>query len=522
MTIQRISHLDFETAVNRLVDTCDMATLEKVLSNEGVYLGFQDDLNQYTGEGRHNRLAEIVVRIMGDNLLRLNVIRDRLSNAEHYNLSSWRPGTERAIEFCELVNLPHAYAGMLPTTKPRASQKLRLHDKLPRLADYQLEVLDRATTEINHSSILISLPTGAGKTRVGTTMLKHWHDQQPLGATSLWIAHTEELCEQALTCISQTWRSEETGKPATVLRSWGQFLKQHLNRVKFENSEISSGKSPQFVIVATPQSIKTILSIADSGTLGNAIGKLGFVVVDEAHRAGAPTYSYLIEYLKKFNPVIKFLGLSATPVRETYSSNPYRGTEQLVNLFDTLIEPTKSLSVERSSVTQLQEKGVLAKLRVHELEWQSRQGRRSLYRAIADRISENRRTALLFAETVAEARIACAYLNEGGIRADIVSANSSSSERESMIYGIKSGSIQVLCNCQILTTGFDAPNISSIFMLRKTNSPVLYKQIIGRGLRGPKFGGSEFCNLYLCGFKLPFDPDPNTAKFARFAWSKET
>jgi len=521
MTIQRLSSVDIRDAVRRIVLTCDTPTLERILSNEGVYLGFQDDLNQYTGEDRHIRLAEIVVRIMGDNLLRVKTIRDSLSQANDWNLSSWRPGTVKAVDFCEHVNLPFTYAGILPTFKPRASQKLMLHDNLPPLADFQVEVLERATAKIIDSSILISLPTGAGKTRVGTTMLKKWHDQQPLGATSLWIAHTEELCEQALTCISQTWRSEKTGKPATLLRSWGQFLKQHLDRVKFDNCEISGGKVPQFVIVATPQSTAKILSEVNTGTLGIAMQNLGYVVVDEAHRAGAPVYTNLIERIKKIKPAIKLLGLSATPVRETYRSNPYKGTERLVKLFNTLIEPISTLSVDESSVAQLQEKGVLAKLCVDNLEWRPRQGRRSLYRAIANQISENRRTALLFAETVAEARIACAYLNEEGVRADIVSANSSSSERESMIYGIKSGSIQVLCNCQILTTGFDAPNISLIFMLRSTNSPVLYKQIIGRGLRGPAFGGSEFCNLYLCGFKLPFDPDPNTDKFARFAWSKE-
>ena len=47
----------------------------------------------------------------------------------------------------------------------------------------------------------------------------------------------------------------------------------------------------------------------------------------------------------------------------------------------------------------------------------------------------------------------------------------------------------------MLTTGFDAPNTDAVMITRPTNSPVLYSQMIGRGLRGPLIGGTEFCKM---------------------------
>ena len=53
----------------------------------------------------------------------------------------------------------------------------------------------------------------------------------------------------------------------------------------------------------------------------------------------------------------------------------------------------------------------------------------------------------------------------------------------------------IMCNFNVLTTGFDAPKVDSIFIARPIQSPVLYNQIVGRGLRGPKQGGGENCEI---------------------------
>ena len=67
--------------------------------------------------------------------------------------------------------------------------------------------------------------------------------------------------------------------------------------------------------------------------------------------------------------------------------------------------------------------------------------------------------------------------------------------RSKIIHDFKRGDIKVLTNFGILTTGFDAPNIGAVFITRPTQSLILYSQMIGRGLRGPKVGGRKSCVL---------------------------
>ena len=55
--------------------------------------------------------------------------------------------------------------------------------------------------------------------------------------------------------------------------------------------------------------------------------------------------------------------------------------------------------------------------------------------------------------------------------------------------------INVIVNYEILTTGFDSTNIKCVFITRPTKSVILYSQMIGRGLRGPKMGGNAECLL---------------------------
>jgi DNA repair protein RadD len=65
--------------------------------------------------------------------------------------------------------------------------------------------------------------------------------------------------------------------------------------------------------------------------------------------------------------------------------------------------------------------------------------------------------------------------------------------RRKIIADFKAARVKVLCNCEVLTAGFDAPKVSHVVMTRPTVSQAVYEQMIGRGLRGPKFGGTTTC-----------------------------
>ncbi|MFN7286268.1 MAG: DEAD/DEAH box helicase, partial [bacterium] len=70
------------------------------------------------------------------------------------------------------------------------------------------------------------------------------------------------------------------------------------------------------------------------------------------------------------------------------------------------------------------------------------------------------------------------------------------SARREIVRQFKGGAYQVLCNQGVLTTGFDDPRITHVVIARPTVSLVLFEQMVGRGLRGPLFGGTEECQIH--------------------------
>jgi superfamily II DNA or RNA helicase len=105
------------------------------------------------------------------------------------------------------------------------------------------------------------------------------------------------------------------------------------------------------------------------------------------------------------------------------------------------------------------------------------------------------RKILFFSCTVAHSKFIMSMLIYFGINAAHVDGSTSNPRREQVISEFKDGDIQVLCNYGVLTTGFDAPNTDEVFISRPTNSVVLYSQMIGRGLRGPRIGGTDRCRI---------------------------
>ena len=101
----------------------------------------------------------------------------------------------------------------------------------------------------------------------------------------------------------------------------------------------------------------------------------------------------------------------------------------------------------------------------------------------------------MYACTVRHAYFLSAILSERGRTAAAVSSETPLTLRRALVHDFKSGKIEFLCNYGVLTTGFDAPRTEYIALCRPTKSAVLYEQIIGRGLRGPKFGGTDTCTV---------------------------
>lgn len=110
-------------------------------------------------------------------------------------------------------------------------------------------------------------------------------------------------------------------------------------------------------------------------------------------------------------------------------------------------------------------------------------------------ISEGRRSILFFGASVDHAKDMSIILNSIGIESRYVISDMESFDRFDAIEKFKSQDITVLCNYGVLTQGFDAPLTDAVIVARPTMSHLLYNQMVGRGLRGVKNGGTKDCVL---------------------------
>jgi superfamily II DNA or RNA helicase len=234
------------------------------------------------------------------------------------------------------------------------------------------------------------------------------------------------------------------------------------------------------------------------------------VIVDEAHRAADnKIYRKIFQRLgvdlgNRERPLI---GLSATPYR---GRNP-EVTSLLAKRFGNNLVQT----LGPDPIKELQDRDVLARIDHQVLPGtrldvgMSEIERKNLSQDTLNLVGEDQtRTTgivnhimalpeewkvLVFMPSVLSAQVLATILKSKGVRARSVSGRSSRGERAKAISDFKHGSLQVLVNCELLTQGFDAPQIRALYVARPTLSESQYVQMVGRGLRGPKNRGSERC-----------------------------
>jgi superfamily II DNA or RNA helicase len=115
---------------------------------------------------------------------------------------------------------------------------------------------------------------------------------------------------------------------------------------------------------------------------------------------------------------------------------------------------------------------------------------------LVDRIHHaSERSILFFANSVKHAEEIAARLHLAGVPAAAVSGTTPTSARRYFLDRFQRGEIRVLCNHSVLTTGFDAPRTDMVLIARQVFSPVRYMQMVGRGLRGEKNGGTQRCRI---------------------------
>jgi superfamily II DNA or RNA helicase len=355
------------------------------------------------------------------------------------------------------------------------------------LFDYQKNTVEEIIKKINKGDdrILVQLPTGSGKTRIMMESILKLVNSLDSKPSVLWLAHSEELLEQAISSFKNVWSSKASCS-MRIHRFYGGYKP---NDYLFSESMIFAGL--QKISRLDPNS-ETFCSLSES---------LSIIIVDEAHKIAADTYERMMNsLLSKSNSIL--IGVTATPGRSYTISPENRLFAKFFN--DNLVTP----DLGENPIKTLQDMGVLSKVTRRVLDTniiisdtkmnnstlkklgKLKERNTMLLNEIQKEVDLNRPT-LVFSCSVQHSRLLTVGLAIKGIKAAFVDYTKSSSSRKLVIEKFKQGEIKVLINYGVLSTGFDAPEIQTLVIARPTTSLILYSQMIGRGLRGPKVGGNK-------------------------------
>ena len=348
--------------------------------------------------------------------------------------------------------------------------------------------------------VLLHMPTGSGKTRTAMHIIAdHLRNTEP--SLVIWLAYSDELCEQAATEFSEAWK-HVGNRELDVFRFWGS------RDIRIE--DVRDG----FLVAGLGKTYSHAMS--SNNFLPRLGDRCSLVVIDEAHQAISATYSLILDSLVEKQPTTAMLGLSATPGR---SWNEVDEDQRLADFFQRQ-KVTLSVGSHSDPIEYLIDEGYLARpsfdslfyeagyelsandvldlersldITPRVLSYLAEDDQRNL--AIVHRIEKliaQHRRIIVFAASVGHARLLAVVLRARGIIADSITSDTEAHDRVRVINRFRgSGSDPVvLCNYGVLTAGFDAPNTSAAVIARPTKSLVLYSQMIGRALRGPRAGGN--------------------------------
>ena len=350
---------------------------------------------------------------------------------------------------------------------------------------------------------MLHLPTGVGKTRTAMSVVAS-HLRSRAEGLVLWLAATRELLEQAAAEFELTWRAVGD-REVECVRFW-------------------SAHNPPIDEVTDGIVIAGLAKVHAFGKTRKRLWDLGdrtsMVVFDEAHQAVAATYQDMVETVVTRNPRTPFLGLSATPGRtwndpevdaavaalfynnkvtiDFAGENPIRRLtedEYLAKVNFSLLNVAPGLRLSDADRAAISDALDIPDTLAARLGEDEQRNLRIVQRLID--LADTHARILVFAPSVANALLLASLCRGVGLNADAVTGMTDVSERTRVIQRFKRSDARkrILINFGVLTTGFDAPAASAALIARPTKSLVLYSQMVGRVIRGPRAGGTERCEI---------------------------
>jgi DNA repair protein RadD len=343
------------------------------------------------------------------------------------------------------------------------------------LRPYQQDGHDAAVAWIkkNRAPCLIEAATGAGKSHL-------------------------------IAAIADTVHSISNGKHVLVLQPSAELVEQNAEKYKATGSKCSI-----FSASAGEKSLRHPVVFGTPLTVKNRISRFGaqfaVVIIDECHGI-TPTVLSIIEAMREANPNLRVIGLSATPYRmgtgyifakwpdgkpvpENQTRDPYFGAcvyriraRQLIDAGYLTPPVIGSIGVASYETMNMQLNG-RGQFDAEDIDRAFHGQGRKTSSIIADIVgqSRDREGVMIFAATVRHAQ-ECMESLPPSLSA-LVTGETPKAERKRILTAFKARKIKYLVNVSVLTTGFDAPHVDVIAILRATESVGLLQQIVGRGLR---------------------------------------
>ena len=333
------------------------------------------------------------------------------------------------------------------------------------LRPYQSAACDAIFKEWqDNDSTLVVMPTGGGKTILFADVIRRVFPRR-----ALVIAHREELIFQARDKIQRV-----TGLQADV--------------------EMGEYRADGGLFDAARVVVSTIQTQCSGGDGGGRMAKFdparfGVLIIDEAHHATSPSYRRVIDYYRT-NSALKVLGVTATPDRaaeealgQVFQSVAFDYEVQDA-IHDGWLVPIQQQMVHVDGLDYSSIRTTAGDLNGGDLAavLEAEKNLQQIASASVDIIGQRR--ALVFTASVKSAEMTAEIFNRH--RANMaawVCGKTDKEERRKILARFAAGKIQVVCNCGVLTEGFDDPGVEVVIMGRPTKSRSLYSQMVGRSTR---------------------------------------
>jgi superfamily II DNA or RNA helicase len=339
-------------------------------------------------------------------------------------------------------------------------------DDIIPLRAYQREALDAvfAARDRGVSRVLLSLPTGSGKTYTAAHLIR----EAALPRT-LFMVHRDELVRQSVAALRRV-------NPALSL-----------GVIKADQDDIWAE-----IVVASAQ---TLARSQRLGRYQRAIAGAPLLFIsDECHHDAAPTRRNIIDTLA---PEL-LVGLTATARRGdgvglggVYEEIAFHlsmleliAMGKLARLKGLRIDTEEDLDQVHTRAGELAENELAGVVNTP--------GRNALIVESWKRHASGRKRTVAFCVDVRHAEALAQAFRDEGVRAETILGTTPAEERQRILGEFHRGEVPVLTNCMVLTEGYDEPAIDCVLMARPTKSSSLYVQCVGRGARiSPETGKAD-------------------------------